>query len=182
VNTGTAAEPANFDRSSVQMSEAAANFVWPEAVPTACASLSKEEWRKMYLAAQEQLDFICQMLHLPPGNIGMLAVEAYDHAVERADRLLDQADAFWHPRIGDPVEASETFLARYGEWARAPLWVVGIAQERGVDGHNVTVSEQWPIRDDGDRFTDGFYINRSSGLPDDLRPRLPTADQIGEAA
>lgn len=57
---------------------------WPEDVPSCDADLSAAEWRELYLLAQEQLDFVCQRLNLPPGNIGFLAVEEYESIYARA--------------------------------------------------------------------------------------------------
>lgn len=59
---------------------------WPEDVPSADADLTKEQWRDFYLRAQEQLDYIAQMLFLPPGNIGDEAVKEYTYVIKRLEQ------------------------------------------------------------------------------------------------
>lgn len=103
-----------------------------------------------------------------------VAVAAYLSATSPAAEIAGTVGDGWQPRVGDPVEVTDEVLRKYGEWARVPLWVAGIQKDRGVDGLNVAVSEEWPVKGNSQGYTDGFYIGRADA-PDDLKPRAMTS-------
>lgn len=81
----------------------------------------------------------------------------------------------WQPRIGDPVQVSES-CPYSGDWKRTRLWVAGLSIKRGSNGINISVCESWPPSSDG--YTDGFYIGRPK-KHDDLIPGHPLTQGSG---
>ena len=80
----------------------------------------------------------------------------------------------WQPRIGDEVKLSSAFLEGYPDWKPDErFWVAEIRKERAsgypVDGLNITLSEEWPVRSRTGGYTDGFYIGRAYEA-DDIEP------------